>query len=117
MLTIYHNPRCSKSRQTLALIEHSQCAHEVRLYLAQTPSIDELHTLQTQLGLDNAIGMMRVKEPEFALCNLSHSADNDTLLAAIVQYPKLLERPIVTDGKQAVIGRPPENVNTLINTL
>jgi arsenate reductase len=115
VLTIYHNPRCSKSRQTLALITDSKCAHSIRLYLSEVPTIDELTTLQQQLGLTNVIEMMRVKEPEFAQAELSSTSSNDTLLAAIVAYPKLLERPIVSNGTQAVIGRPPENVNVLIN--
>lgn len=115
MLTIYHNPRCSKSRQTLALITDSECAHSIRLYLSDAPTRDELTTLQQQLGLANVIDMMRINEPEFAQAQLSLTSSNDTLLAAIVASPKLLERPIVTNGTKAVIGRPPENVNVLIN--
>lgn len=117
MLTIYHNPRCSKSRQTLALITDSQSAHTIRLYLSEAPTIDELSTLQQQLGLNNVIEMMRVKEPEFAQAGLNSESSHDSLLAAIVAFPKLLERPIVTNGAKAIIGRPPENVNVLINSL
>lgn len=112
MLTIYHNPRCSKSRETLALIkENSNKALNVVEYLKDP--IDQV-TIERLLALltCSPIEMMRVKEAEFKEQNLK-GADDKTLIAAMVSTPKLIERPIVTDGNKAVIGRPPENVLAL----
>ena len=112
MLTIYHNPRCSKSRQTLQLIEEKGAEVTIVEYL-KTP-LDEatLSSLKQQLSVD-LIDMMRPKEAEFKEQNLK-GADDATLMAALVNTPKLLERPIVTNGEKAIIGRPPENVLALI---
>ena len=112
MLTIYHNPRCSKSRQTLQLIEEKGAEVTIVEYL-KTP-LDEatLSSLKQQLSVD-VIDMMRPKEAEFKEQNLK-GADEATLMAALVNTPKLLERPIVTNGEKAIIGRPPENVLALI---
>lgn len=112
MLTIYHNPRCSKSRETLALIkENSNKALNVVEYLKDP--IDQV-TIERLLALltCSPIEMMRVKEAEFKEQNLK-GADDKTLIAAMVSTPKLIERPIVTDGNKAVIGRPPENALAL----
>ncbi|WP_448213387.1 arsenate reductase (glutaredoxin) [Colwellia sp. MEBiC06753] len=111
MLTIYHNPRCSKSRQTLALIEQANQACEIVEYLKTPLAKDELIVLANKLGV-SAIEMMRVKETEFKEQNLKN-ADEDTLFAAMAATPKLMERPIVVKGEKAVIGRPPENVEVL----
>mgnify|MGYP003113339929 FL=1 len=112
MLTIYHNPRCSKSRQTLALIEEQN--HEVTVveYLKNPLSVAEIETLLTLLNV-SPLEMMRTKEAEFKEQNLSQ-ADNVTLIAAMAATPKLIERPIVSDQTRAIIGRPPENVLTLM---
>jgi len=112
MLTIYHNPRCSKSRQTLQLIEEKGAEVTIVEYL--TTPLDEatLSSLKQQLSVD-VIDMMRPKEAEFKEQNLK-GADDATLMAALVNTPKLLERPIVTNGEKAIIGRPPENVLALI---
>lgn len=111
MLTIYHNPRCSKSRQTLALIEEANKEVTIVEYL-KTP-LDEARIKSLLSLLDvSPIEMMRTKEAEFKEQNLANASDEE-LIQAMVNTPKLIERPIVTAGSKAVIGRPPENVLTL----
>lgn len=112
MLTIYHNPRCSKSRQTLALIEEKNQPVTIVEYL-KTP-LDEA-TIKSLLSRLNIapIAMMRTKESEFKEQNLVDASDSQ-LITAMVNTPKLIERPIVTTETKAIIGRPPENVLTLI---
>lgn len=112
MLTIYHNPRCSKSRQTLQLIEEKNADVTVVEYLKTPLTKEQITVLQEQLGV-NVIEMMRIKETEFKEQGLK-GADDNTLLDAMVNTPKLIERPIVSDGTKAIIGRPPENVLTLL---
>ena len=112
MLTIYHNPRCSKSRQTLELIkENSNKEIKVIEYLKEPVTQEDIEQLLTLLSC-SPIEMMRVKEAEFTEQNLS-GADDKALIAAMVTTPKLIERPIVSDGNKAVIGRPPENALAL----
>lgn len=110
--TIYHNPRCSKSRQTLALLEENKLDIIIVEYLKTPLSRSELDQLHKQLQIE-ASQMIRTKEAEFktAAINLS---DDDAVLDAIEQLPKLLERPIVVTEKGAVTGRPPENVLEII---
>jgi arsenate reductase len=114
MLTIYHNPRCSKSRQTLALIEEKN--HDVTIveYLKSPLNIAEIKQLISLLNV-SPLDMMRIKETEFKEQNLAN-ADDATLIAAMSTTPKLIERPIVTNGTRAIIGRPPENVLALIDS-
>ena len=112
MLTIYHNPRCSKSRQTLELIQqNSNKELSIVEYLKQPLTQVEIEQLLSLLSC-KPIDMMRVKEAEFKEQNLA-SANDDQLIKAMVNTPKLIERPIVSDGNQAIIGRPPENVLAL----
>lgn len=111
MLTIYHNSRCSKSRQTLQLIQDNNQAVEVVEYL-KSPLNKEQITLLLSLLNVSPIEMMRTKESEFKEQNLKNASD-DMLINAMVNTPKLIERPIVTTENKAVIGRPPENVLTL----
>lgn len=112
MLTIYHNPRCSKSRQTLDLIKENT-TQELTIveYLKEPLNQETIEQLLAQLAC-SPIDMMRTKEDEFKEQNLK-GADDKTLIAAMVSTPKLIERPIVSDGNKAIIGRPPENVLTL----
>lgn len=112
MLTIYHNPRCSKSRQTLALIEEANKEVNIIEYLKTPLNQTEVRSLLTLLSIE-PIEMMRTKEAEFKEQQLKN-ADNDTLIAAMANTPKLIERPIVATDKQAIIGRPPENVLALL---
>ncbi|AWL11862.1 Arsenate reductase (glutaredoxin) [Saliniradius amylolyticus] len=108
---ILHNPRCSKSRQTLQLLKDKGVEPEIVEYLKTPLDRQALATLQQQLGLDDARQMMRTKEAEYKAHNLGDtSLTNEQLLAAIADTPKLLERPIVINQDKARIGRPPENV-------
>ncbi|MYM57420.1 arsenate reductase (glutaredoxin) [Thalassovita mangrovi] len=107
MITIWHNPRCSKSRQTLALIEDRGVT--IRKYLEDAPSADEIRAARDMLGV-KAIDMMRVKEAHFKELGLSKSDDDEALIAAMAENPVLIERPIVFSDGKAAIGRPPEAV-------
>jgi len=109
-VTIYHNPRCSKSRQTLALIEENGVQPRVIHYLDTPPSTTELRGLLQLLGLD-ARSLLRTKEVPYAELDLEDATKSeDDILQAISTHPILLERPIVVRADRAVIGRPPENV-------
>ncbi|THD72828.1 arsenate reductase (glutaredoxin) [Thalassobius vesicularis] len=107
MITIWHNPRCSKSRQTLALLEGRDVT--VRLYLEDAPSVEELRAAQAALGLP-VIQMVRTKEAEFKELGLSKDSPEDALLAAMATHPRLIERPVVFANGKAALGRPPEAV-------
>ena len=111
MLTIYHNPRCSKSRQTLALIEENNQEVSIVEYLKTPLDESTINLLLSRLDL-SPVEMMRTKESEFKEQNLANATDNQ-LITAMVNTPKLIERPIVSSDTKAVIGRPPENVLTL----
>lgn len=108
-VTIWHNPRCTKSRQTLALLEEKGIAPEVRKYLEDTPSEAEIRAALAKLGLC-PIEAMRTREAEFAELGLSKDSDDDSLIRAMAEVPKLIERPIVFAHGKARIGRPPEAV-------
>jgi len=111
--TIYHNPRCSKSRATLALLEEHGLSPEIRLYLQDPPDVAELKALLKKLGI-SAAGLVRRGEPEYRESGLSPDSSEGEILEAMAAHPKLIERPIVVRGRQAVLGRPPENVLALI---
>lgn len=113
-LTVWFNPSCSKCRATRDLLFERGESTELREYLAQQPTRDELQTLMTKLGISDPRGMMRTGEPVYAELNLAGAAA-DELLDAIVENPILLERPIVVRGDRAVIARPPELVETLLD--
>ncbi|MCB1331536.1 MAG: arsenate reductase (glutaredoxin) [Maritimibacter sp.] len=108
-MTIWHNPRCSKSRQTLALVEEQGVTPVVRKYLEDAPSEAEIRAALVALGL-RPIEAMRTKEAEFKAMGLSKDSDDDTLIRAMAEVPKLIERPIVFNGGKARLGRPPEAV-------
>lgn len=113
-LTIYHNPRCSKSRQTLALIEEAgQTPHIVR-YLDDPLTETDIKNLLERLELGSARDMMRTGEAVYKEMELSGVTDEYALIRAMASVPKLIERPIVDNGKKAVIGRPPEAVKALL---
>lgn len=112
--TIFHNPRCSKSRQTLALLEENGIEPEIRLYLEKPPTTAELKDLISQLGVE-ARSLLRKGEDEYKSLKLSDKSLSDAaLIDAMADHPRLIERPIVTRVKgserRSVLGRPPENV-------
>lgn len=113
MITIWHNPRCSKSRQTLTLLQAAGASLTVRRYLDDPPSEDELRAVQTALGRP-VLDMVRVKDTAFKDLGLGKTAPDDRLIAALAAHPVLIERPIVIKGDSAVIGRPPEAVRSLL---
>lgn len=114
MVTIYHNPRCSKSRQTLALIEERGITPDVVLYLDNPPSATALKGLLQQLGISPR-ELLRKGEDAYKELQLSDTSLSDKqLIEAMVTHPKLIERPIVVNGDRAVLGRPPENVLELL---
>jgi arsenate reductase len=112
---IFHNPRCSKSRQTLQRLEDAGITPTVVEYLERPPSKRQLKTLLALLGLDDPRALMRTGEPIYKELGLAQETSKEKLLDAMVAHPILIERPIVIrDGKAAVIGRPPENVDRLL---
>ena len=112
-VTIYHNPRCSKSRQTLALLEQEGIKATIRQYLNDVPSFDELTKILEMLGVEPR-DLMRKKEAEYIENKLSDTnLTRDQLINAMIKHPKLIERPIVINGNKAAIGRPPEAVLSL----
>lgn len=108
---IYHNPRCSKSRETLALLQEHNITPDVVLYLDTPPDAATLAQLIKQLGFTSARELMRTKEEIYQQLGLSDAALTDAqLIQAMIDNPKLIERPIVVAQGQARIGRPPEQV-------
>ncbi|MDF3074183.1 MAG: hypothetical protein K0S54_1850 [Alphaproteobacteria bacterium] len=112
-LTIYHNPRCSKSRQTLALLHEKGVEPRIVEYLKTPPDLATLTKLAAALG--GARAMLRTGESEYTALKLDDKKKSEqVLLKAMHEHPILIERPIVTDGKRAKIGRPPEAVLALL---
>ena len=109
---IYHNPRCSKSRNALAFLEEKGVEAEVVKYLETPPSKEELKELLTMLGM-SARELMRTKEDIYKELGLKDVNDEDALMDAMVANPKLIERPIVIKDNRAAIGRPLENIDRL----
>lgn len=111
---IWHNPRCSKSRNALALLEEKGVEVDVVKYLDTPPSRVELVVVLEMLGL-SAKGLMRSKEPIYKELGIKDITDEDTLINLMIANPKLIERPIVIKDAKAAIGRPIENIIELIN--
>ncbi len=113
-VTIYHNPHCSKSRETLDIIRAKGIEPDIIDYLDEPMGLAELQVLFALLGLENALDMIRTGEPEFKEAGLSKDSTNEEILAAVTIYPKLLERPIVVTDSGARIARPPELVEEIL---
>jgi arsenate reductase (glutaredoxin) len=108
MTVIWHNPRCGKSRATLALLQAAGITPQIRLYLQDPPSLTELQTALTALGQPATV-LLRRKDAPKGLAD----APDDAILAALAATPALIERPLVLHGSRAALGRPPEAVLTL----
>ena len=109
-VTIYHNPRCSKSRQALALLEKRGIRPKIVEYLVTPPTEAELKQLLKLLGITPR-ELLRTKEEEYKKAKLDKPEVSDAeIIRALIKYPRLMERPIVVSGNKAALGRPPENV-------
>lgn len=112
-MKIYHNPRCRKSRETLQILQDAGKEPEIIEYLKTPPSEAELRELLDKLGLAPQ-QLLRKQEAIFKEQFKGKELTDAEWIAAMVQYPKLIERPIVVRGDKAVLGRPPESVKTLL---
>lgn len=109
-ISLLHNPRCSKSRGALELLEERGIQPDIVRYLETPPSADELKALLGKLGI-RARQLLRTGEDEYKSLDLANPAlSDDQLIDAMASHPKLIERPILIVGDKAVIGRPPERV-------
>ncbi len=113
MMKIYHNPRCTKSRQGLQHLENSGVEFEVVRYLEDIPTKDELKQIITYLGI-TPLELVRKNEAVWKESYKGKTLSDDEIIAAMVENPKLIERPIVIKDGKAVIGRPTENIDTLL---
>lgn len=109
MTTIYHNPRCSKSRQTLALLQEQGIEPDIIEYLTSPPSEAELDGILTKLGMEPE-ALMRKGEDEYKQNFKGRDLSRAETISLMVQYPKVIERPIVVNNGEAAVGRPPESV-------
>jgi arsenate reductase (glutaredoxin) len=111
---ILHNPRCSKSRETLAILESKGISPEIILYLEDAPTVEQITSLLKKLGA-TARDIMRTGEEAYKELKLADAATTERqLIDAMAAHPRLIERPIVIKGDKAIIGRPPERVLELI---
>jgi len=114
MVTIYHNPRCSKSRQTLQLLRDQGIEPEIVEYLKTPLTAEQLTALLTLLGME-VRNLLRTSEADYKENNLANpELSAEQLIEAMVKMPKLMQRPIVVNGEKAAIGRPPEQVLDII---
>jgi len=113
MITIYHNPRCRKSRETLSIIEQSGEDFEIVEYLKNSLNQEELKALLDKLQMQ-PVELLRKGEAVWREKYKGKALEEDQVLMAMVEHPKLIERPIVVKGKSAILGRPPENVRNLL---
>lgn len=115
-VTIWHNPRCGKSRDTLALLREKGVSPDVREYLKQPPSKKEIETLLDQLGVEPR-ALVRDGEAEFKATGKKAAAlTRKDAVELIAKHPILLQRPVVVSGDKAAIGRPPEAVLTIVQS-
>jgi len=115
IVTIWHNPRCSKSREALSLLENSSCESEIIKYLESSPDADEIKTTLNMLGV-SARELMRTKEDIYKELNLQDENDEAKLINAMAQNPKLIERPVLFKNGKAIIGRPTSIIEDFLNS-
>jgi len=112
-ITIWHNPRCSKSRNAMSLLEEKNIDAKVIKYLDETPSVDEIKNILSLLGM-SAQELMRKGEDIYKELKLKEVEDEEALILAMHENPKLIERPVIVRGNKAVIARPIENLEELL---
>ena len=112
-VVIYHNPRCTKSRETLALLRERGIEPEIVEYLQTPPTVEEVKRLVKMLGVDPH-AILRKGEAPYRELGLSPDSDLGSIAEAVAAHPVLLERPVVVKGGRAALGRPPENVLSIL---
>lgn len=113
MIKIYHNPRCSKSRQGLAILEESGNEFEIVTYLKDTPTKEELRELLSKLAIQ-PIDLVRKNETIWKEKFKGKTLSDTAVIDAMVQFPKLIERPIIVNGEKAVVGRPSDAIHSIL---
>ncbi len=113
MIKIYHNPRCRKSREGLEILQNSGQAFEIKEYLKEIPSTDELASLIKLLGI-SPIDLVRKNEAIWKENYKGKTLSNSEIIAAMINNPKLIERPIVVNNNKAIVGRPAENIKRIL---
>lgn len=113
MITIYHNPRCRKSREGLQIVEATGKEFQIREYLKELPSTDELKTVIESLGI-KPLDLVRKNESIWKENFKGKTLSDQEIIQAMAKHPKLIERPIVLNDGKAVVGRPPENILQII---
>ncbi|MEN8858154.1 MAG: arsenate reductase (glutaredoxin) [Flavobacteriaceae bacterium] len=113
MIKIYHNPRCRKSREGLEILQNSGQAFEIKEYLKEIPSTDELASLIKLLGI-SPIDLVRKNEAIWKENYKGKTLSNSEIIAAMINNPKLIERPIVVNNNKAILGRPTENIKRIL---
>ena len=108
-ITIWHNPKCSKSREAMEILKKKKCDAEVVKYLEESPDKERIKTILKMLGIAPR-DLMRTKEDIYKELNLKDELDDEALIEAMAKYPKLIERPIIIKGDKAIIGRPTEKI-------
>ena len=114
-ITIWHNPKCSKSREAMSILEENNCEAEVIKYLDTNPDETQIKTVLKMLGLTPR-ELMRTKEELYKELKLKDESDDTKLIVAMAENPKLIERPIIIKGDRAIIGRPTEKIAEFINS-
>ena len=111
---IYHNPRCSKSRQALKIIQDNNCEYTIKLYLEETLTITEIEDVLLKLKMEPR-ALLRIGEEDYKSNNLKNLELSDQdIINFMIKFPKLIERPIIVKANKATLGRPPENVYKII---
>lgn len=114
-ITIWHNPKCSKSREAMEILEGNSHKPEIVKYLEETPNENQIRTILKMLGIAPR-ELMRTKEDIYKELNLQNELDDDALIRAMANHPKLIERPIIIKGNRAIIGRPVEKITEFLNS-
>ncbi len=112
-IIVWHNPRCSKSRNGIKYLDEKDIEYEIRRYLDNPPSEDEIKDVLEKLGM-SAKELMRTKESIYKELNLKEVNDENKLIEVMAQYPKLIERPIVINGEKAVVARPESKIDEIL---
>ena len=113
-ISLYHNPKCSKSRRAVEILDSLDIKYDVIEYIKKPLSKNDLINLLSKLGM-GPIDIIRTNEEEFKASKLTNEAGRGELINLILKYPKILQRPIISTDEEAVIGRPLENIHKLLN--